>query len=91
MRKTVHNSPLRRLRFALVVLVSQLLLIALAVAWAIHMIIIAAEGRVSFVENNPFILWLEIIGSLLIIVFGIVEFAMQLRRLRERRREDRKK
>jgi hypothetical protein len=86
MNKPVRTSPLRRLRFALVVLVSQLLLIALAVAWAIHMIIIAAKGRVLFVENNPFILWLEIIGSLLIIVFGTVVFAMQLRRLGERRR-----
>jgi hypothetical protein len=50
------------------VLVSQLLLVALALAWAIHMIIVAANGMVYFVEGNVAVLWLEISSTLLISV-----------------------
>ena len=78
----------RRLRFALVVLISQLLLIALALAWVVHMIIVAANGRVYFVEDNAAVLWMEISITVLICLFGIAVFAMQLRRLGERRRSD---
>ena len=78
--------PIRRLRFALIVLTSQLLLIALALAWAVHMIIVAANGRVYFVEDNTAILWLEIAVTVLISFFGITVFIMQLHRLSERRR-----
>jgi hypothetical protein len=81
-------SPSRRLRFTLVVLISQLLLIALSLAWVIHMAIIALYGRVYFVEDNPVILWLEIITTFLIFIFGISVFVAQLRRLGERRRND---
>ena len=88
MNRSTTPAPIRRLRFAIIVLVSQLLLIALALAWAVHMIIIAAKGRVYFVENNPVVLWLEIIVTILIFVFGTAVFAMQLRRLGERRRGD---
>jgi membrane protein implicated in regulation of membrane protease activity len=70
------------------VLVSQLLLIALALAWVIHMALIATNGAVYFVEANPVILWTEIAVTVLISLFGIVVFAMQLRRLGERRRSD---
>lgn len=84
-------SPVRRLRFALIVLVSQLLLVALSIAWAVHMIIVAANGSVYFVERNPFVLWLEISLTVVISVFGIAVFAMQLRRLGERRDSDRRR
>ncbi len=76
------------MRFALIVLISQLLLVALAVAWAVHMILIAANGSVFFVERNSFVLWLEISLTILISLFGLVVFAMQIRRLGERRNSD---
>jgi hypothetical protein len=88
MNKSTPPSPIRRLRFALIILVSQLLLVALALAWAIHMIIIAANGRVYFVENNLAVLWSEIAITILICLFGMVVFVIQLRRLSERRRGD---
>ena len=81
-------TPSRRIRFTVVVLISQLLLIALALAWAVHMIIIAIYGKVYFVEDNPIILWLEIAVTIIICIFGISVFIAQLRRLGERRRND---
>ena len=83
------GSPLRRrLRFAVVVVISQLLLIALAVAWLIFMIIIAVNGSVYFVERSPLVRWLEVAAAVLIILFAIGVFITQLKRLRERRRDD---
>lgn len=79
----------RRLRFAVVVLISQVLLIAVTVAWLIHMTIIAVNGSVSFVERNPYILWGELIATVLITVFAIYVLALQIKRLGERRRVDR--
>jgi membrane protein implicated in regulation of membrane protease activity len=80
--------PGRRLKFAITVLVSQLLLIALALAWAIHMILIAANGAVYFVENNPAILWTEVVITVIISLFGVAVFTLQVYRLGERRRSD---
>lgn len=82
------TSPGRRLKFTIFVLVSQLLLIALALAWAIHMTLIAANGSVHFIENNRVILWIEIVVSVLISLFGTGIFAVQLYRLGERRKSD---
>jgi membrane protein implicated in regulation of membrane protease activity len=79
----------RRLKFTTVVLVSQMLLIALAIAWLIHMIVIAAYGAVYFIERDPLILWIEISASLVITLFAIFVLTMQIRRLSERRRNDR--
>ena len=79
----------RRLKFTTVVLVSQMLLIALAIAWLIHMIVIAAYGAVYFIERDPLILWIEITASLIITLFAIFVLIMQIRRLSERRRNDR--
>ena len=70
------------------VLISQLLLVALGVAWAVHMALIAAHGSVYFVESNGFVLFLEIVLTVSICVFGGVVFVMQLRRLGERRARD---
>lgn len=78
----------RRLRFAVVVVISQMLLVALAVAWLVHMILIAVNGAVFFVEQSPLILWTEIAASVLIIVFGCWVLAIQMARLGERRRGD---
>ena len=78
----------RRLSFAIVILISQLLLISLAVAWFVHMVLIVMNGSVSFVENNPLILWGEITAIVLITVFAIGVSVLQIIRLGERRRTD---
>jgi ABC-type nickel/cobalt efflux system permease component RcnA len=72
----------------MLVLVSQILLIALAISWLIHMLTIAAEGSIYFVENNPVILWTEISVSILITAFAIYILIIQIRRLGERRESD---
>lgn len=79
----------RRLKFTTVVLISQMLLIALAIAWLVHMIVIAAYGEVYFIEREPLILWIEISASLLITLFAVFVLVLQIRRLGERRRNDR--
>jgi len=79
----------RRLRFSLIIVISQVLLIALAISWLVHMSIIAASGSVYFVENNAYILWTEIAITILITLFGISILIMQLRRLGERRSGER--
>jgi ABC-type nickel/cobalt efflux system permease component RcnA len=79
----------RRLKSSLLVMISQALLIALAISWLIHMVIIAVDGSAYFVENNHFILWAEIVGSVLITIFAIFILVIQIQRLGERRRIDR--
>ena len=79
----------RRLRFSTLVIITQMLLVALAVAWLIHMVTIALTGSIYFVENNNFILWAEIVVSILIILFAIYVLIVQLKRLEERRSTDR--
>jgi membrane protein implicated in regulation of membrane protease activity len=78
----------RRVRFALFILASQILLITLAITWIVQMMVIAINGSVIFVELNKAILLSEIILSILICLFAIVVFTIQVRRLRERRRND---
>ena len=80
---------IRRLRFSILILISQVLLIALAITWLIHMFLIALHGSLYFIENNPYILWAEISASLLITILAITILVMQLRRLGERRSTDR--
>jgi hypothetical protein len=79
----------RRLRSTSAVLLSQILLIALAIAWLFHMMTIAVYGAVYFIERNPIILWIEISACLLITIFAIYVLALQIQRLGERRRSDR--
>ena len=86
---TGSGPPLRRrLRFAVVIVISQLLLIALAIAWLIFMVIIAVNGSVYFVERNPLIRWMEVAATVVIILFATGVFITQVRRLAERRRDD---
>ena len=77
----------RRLAFGTLILISQMLLIALAIAWIIHMLIIAVNGSVYFEERNPFILWGEIAIIALITLFAIYVIITQIHRLGERRRD----
>ena len=79
----------RRLRFSLLILLSQMLLIALAISWLVHMVIIAISGSAFFVERNPLILWSEITISIFITLFAIYILVVQIRRLGERRGADR--
>jgi hypothetical protein len=78
----------RRLKFTILVLISQLLLIALAIAWVIHMVLIAKDGAVYFVEGNSTILWAEIGITTLITLFATAVFSIEVYRLGERRKGD---
>jgi uncharacterized BrkB/YihY/UPF0761 family membrane protein len=78
----------RRLRFGVVVLAAQLLLLAMAVAWCVQMTLIAVRGHICFAEPNAAILYVEIAGTVLIGIFAIVVFVMQYRRLAEKRADD---
>jgi len=78
----------RRVRFAIAVLAAQLLLIAAAIAWCVHMVLIARYGEVRFVEANPLILYGEIAATVLITLFATIVFALQWKRLGEKRRTD---
>jgi hypothetical protein len=78
----------RRVTFAILVLASQLLLMAVAMASCVQMILIARAGEVRFVETNRILLYTEILACVLIILFSVVVFALQLKRLSERRRSD---
>ena len=77
------------MRFSLLIIVSQMFLIALAISWLIHMLVIASAGSIYFVENNPAILWSEISASVVIMVFAVSILVLQIRRLGERRGDDR--
>ncbi|HEY98247.1 MAG TPA: hypothetical protein G4O16_08745 [Dehalococcoidia bacterium] len=90
--RTTENRQLsmrRRLKFTTVVLISQMLLIALAIAWLVHMIVIAAYGAVYFIQRDPLVLWIEISASLIITLFAVFVLILQIKRLGERRRNDR--
>ena len=78
----------RRTRFAIIVIASQLLLIALALVMLVQMILIATNGLVQFVEQNTAILVIEIILTVLITVFAGTVFIIQLKRLGEKRNSD---
>jgi hypothetical protein len=80
----------RRLRFGILVLAAQLLLIAMAVAWCVQLTLIAVRGEICFMETNAVILYGEIAATALIGVFAIIVFVMQYRRLTEKRANDRR-
>ena len=84
-----NNKPSmrRRLTFATLIMINQMLLIALAIAWIVHMAIIALNGSVFFIEKNSLILWGEISAMVIITLFAICVLAMQVIRLGERRRD----
>jgi len=71
-------------------LASHLLLISLAVAWLIQMLLIASNGSVKFVEYNQAVLLIEIVLVSLILLFGVVVFIVQFKRLGEKRKDDKR-
>ena len=78
----------RRLRFTLIILVSQLLLIALAIAWGVNLILIAQHGGLYSMEANPWVLYGEIAATVLIIIFAFVVIYFEVMRMRSKRRSD---
>jgi len=79
----------RRLKSTMFVLASQMLLIALAITWLFHMIIIAKEHSIYLIESSDTILYIEIAATILIIVYAVFILINQIKRLGERRRADR--
>ena len=77
----------RRLRFSILVLASQFFLIALALAWGIYLVLIAQNGGIISVENQPWILYGEIAATFTIIIFAILVIFVEFYRLRVRRNE----
>jgi hypothetical protein len=71
------------------VLATQLLLVAFALAMLVQVIFISMNGIVQFEENSQAILIKEMILTMLIVLFGIFIFVIQLRRLDESRDSDR--
>lgn len=70
---------MNNLRLSISVLVSQILVIGLSVAWFIHAIIVKINHTVYFVEPNFAILYLEIFTTMLIALYGIVFLFLQLK------------
>lgn len=68
------------IKFPILVLSSQLLLLALAIAWFVHMVLIAVHGKIFFAEPNPLILYGEITATVLIALFAIIVFVFQWKR-----------
>ena len=78
----------RRVKLAIAVLAAQLLLLATAMAWCAHLVLIAIYGEIRFVEANPVILYGEIVATALITLFAATVFILQWKRLGEKRRTD---
>ena len=60
----------RRVTFTILVLISELLLIGAAIAWCLHMFLIAKHGQVYFVEENSAILYGEIVATTIIAILS---------------------
>jgi membrane protein implicated in regulation of membrane protease activity len=81
----------RRLRFGIVVLAAQLLLVAMATAWCLQLTLIAVRGEICFTETNVAILYGEIAATVLVVAFAVLVFVIQYRRLTEKRASDDKR
>ncbi len=87
-RKTPYG---RRIRFILVVLASQFLLLALALGWGIYLFQIARHGGVYSVETNSWLLYAEIFATVLIVLFAIIVIVLEFGRMNARRQGDTEK
>ena len=65
-----------------------MLLIAMAVAWCVQLTLIAVRGEICFSEPNAGILYGEIAGTGLVVLFAVLVFVIQYRRLTEKRISD---
>ena len=75
----------RRVRFTVLVLTAQVLLMATSIAWCVHMVLIAVHNEIYFVEPNLTVLYAEIAITVVITLFAAIVFTLQWRRLGERR------
>jgi uncharacterized membrane protein (DUF4010 family) len=75
-------------RFSVAVLVAQVLLISTAIALCVQMALIKMYGEVYIVEPNSAILMAEIVATILIVIYSATVFALQWKRLGERRSHD---
>ncbi len=87
-RKTPYG---RRIRFILIVLASQLLLLALALGWGIYLFQIARHGGIYSVETNTWLLYVEIFATVLIVLFAIIVIFLEFGRMNVRRQSDTEK
>ncbi len=56
------------------------LLLICALAWVeFHLILILTQGAVRIYENNQIILWIEVVGTALLICFAIERFIKDIR------------
>ena len=78
----------RRIRFSLIILVSQMLLIAMSIGWGVNLILIAQNGGYYSTETNPLILYGEIAATVLIIIFAFVVIYLEIVRMKSKRRND---
>jgi hypothetical protein len=78
----------RRVRFSVAVLVAQVLLISTAIALCVQMALIKMYGEVYIVEPNSAILMAEIVATIIIVIYSATVFALQWKRLGERRSHD---
>ena len=88
MERTDQRRFGRRVKFSMAVLLAQLLLVGTAVSWCVHMLLIKKHGEIYFTESNPWILNAEIIATAVIVLYAIIVFALQWKRLAERRGSD---
>ncbi|MFC1866463.1 hypothetical protein ACFLYB_07135 [Chloroflexota bacterium] len=84
-KSIVHK---RRLRFSLIILISQLLLVALAIGWGVNLILIAQHGGLYSIETNPLILYGEIVATVLIILFAFFVIYLEIVRMRSKRQRE---
>jgi spore maturation protein SpmA len=60
----------------------------MSIAWCVQLTVIAVRGEICFAETNAVILYGEIAATVLVIVFAVVVFVLQYRRLTEKRTSD---
>ena len=76
----------RRVRFTVLVLTAQILLMAVSIVCCVQMVLIAVHGGIYFVEPNRTVLYAEIAITVVITLFAAIVFALQWKRLSETRR-----
>ncbi len=77
--KTRQNNSNGQVKLVMYVLASQMLLLALTVAWFIHMALIAQNGQIIFNEPSSTVLAAEIITLAVIASFSITVFVLQIK------------
>ena len=66
-------------------LAAQLLLMAMAIVWCVQLTLIAVWGEICFTETNTGILYVDIAAIVLVVLFAVLVFVAQYRKLTEKR------